>query len=238
MNQYRIYLRDNFENVFTQISEYKKFNKQIVFLEIGCGPMYLAKALADKCKLVAGVDFSYEALKMAEKMFSACGIKNYLLILSDINKMPIKDNTFDIVYGGGVIEHFKNTQQALCEIHRVLSPGGISFNAVPHLNLGSLTYRQMWGNIPDFPVLKQLAEFVHIKVLKARHMKFGYELSFLASRLKYMHKKAGFKKVYVGKFETKLMFEFIPNKRVKKFLDRLANSSSLFWPMIKVIGVK
>lgn len=237
--RYQLYLEDNFTNVYRQLSEYKDFKKQkTVFLEIGCGPMFLARTLADRCDLVIGIDFSLEALKTAQIMLERNKIKNYLLIHGDIKNIPIRDNCVDILYGGGVIEHFTDTYKAIEELYRVLKPEGISFNTVPHLNIGSLTYRQVWGNIPNFPIIKQIAEFIHIKLLRSKHMTFGYELSFLATHLKYLHKKAGFKKVEAKKFETKLMFEFIPTKMLKNSMSWLANNSPLFWPMIKVIGTK
>ena len=52
-------------------------------------------------------------------------------------------------------------------------------------------------------------------MLKRKHMIFGYELSFLNSTLKKIHKKAGFEKIEVGKFRCRL-----------------------FWPMIKVTAKK
>jgi len=238
-NRYQLYVEDNFSNVYRQLSEYKKFQKgKTVFLEIGCGPMFLARALSSKCKFVVGIDFSLEALKTAQVMLEKNKIKNYILIHGDIKNIPIQDNSIDILYGGGVIEHFTDTYTAIKELHRVLKPSGISFNTVPHLNIGSLTYRQVWGNIPNFPVLKQIAEFIHIRLLKSKHMTFGYEMSFLASHLKYLHKKAGFSKIKSTKFETKLMFEFIPTTFLKHLFSWLANNSPLFWPMIKVIGIK
>lgn len=234
---YQTYLKDNYDNVFRELNKSKQIN-DIVFLEIGSGPMLLGQAIAKKCKLIIGIDISLSALKIAKKMLESKGITNYLLIWADINKMPIQNDSIDLLYGGGVIEHFKDTQSIVNEMHRVLKPGGISFNTVPYLNLGALTYRQLWGNIPNFPILKQLAEFLHIGLLGARHMTFGYELSFSASHLKTLHKKAGFKKVAVDKFDTKLMFEFIPFNFLKKVCLYLAKHYRLFWPMIKVIGEK
>ena len=234
---YQTYIEDNYDNVFKQLNESKQIN-DIVFLEIGCGPLLLGQAIAKKCKLIVGIDISLSALKVAKKMLECKGIINYLLILGDINKMPIKENSIDLLYGGGVIEHFKNTQSVINEMYRVLKPGGISFNTVPYLNLGSLTYRQVWGNIPNLPIIKQLAEFIHIKLLRAKHMTFGYELSFSSSHLKFLHKKIGFKKVAVDKFDTKLMFDFIPFNFLKKICIYLANHSRLFWPMVKIIAEK
>ena len=69
-------------------------------------------------------------------------------------------------------------------------------------------------------------------------MIFGYEFSFLGSHIKRMHKTAGFKEVYVDQFATKLLFEFVPFALLRKFFIYLAETSPLFWPMIKVVGVK
>lgn len=234
---FQTYIQDNYDNVFKQLNKSKPIN-DIVFIEIGCGPFLLGQAIAKRCKLIIGIDVSLSALKIAKKMLESKGIANYLLILGDINKMPIKENSVDLLYGGGVIEHFKDTQTVINEMYRVLKPGGIAFNTVPYLNLGSLTYRQVWGNIPNFPVLKQLAEFLHIRLLRARHMRFGYELSFSAGYLKFLYKKSGFNKVAVEKFDSKLMFEFIHFNFLKNICVYLANQSRLFWPFVKVVAEK
>ena len=231
------YLKNFYEDTYQQLNAQKKINKGLTYLEIGCGPMFFGQEIASQCKFVIGIDLCPSALKIAQKMFEAKGIKNYLLIQGDILNMPIKKETIDLIYGGGVIEHFKNTKKCISELYRVLRKNGVSFNTVPYLNLGALTYRQIWGNIPNLPVLKQLAEFIHIKLLKGKHMIFGYELSFLGSTLKKIHKEIGFKKVKVDKFKVKLVFDYAP-KKLRPFLIRTANSNRLFWPMIKVIAQK
>ncbi len=233
---YETYMTTFYEDTYRQLNKVKKI-KNIVYLELGCGPFFLGQKLAKKCKLIIGIDFAPNALKIAQKMLEEKKIKNYLLIQGDILRMPIKDNSIDLVYGGGVIEHFGNTQKSVDEIYRVLKKDGISFNTVPLLNLGSLTYRQIWGDIPNFPVLKQLAEFVHIKLLKGKHMIFGYGLSFMGSTLERIHKNSGFKKIVVDKFDVTLLLEFIPGFIRKPFIW-LAENCSFFWPMIKVVGTK
>jgi len=230
------YLQRHFNEIYKQISEYKPI-KEVVYLEIGCGSMFFGQNIAKDCDLVIGVDFSKVALNTAHKLFKNKGIKNYFLIQADVREMPLRSDCIDLLYGGGVIEHFKDTQACVDELYRVLKPGGVSFNSVPYLNIGSLTYRQIWGNVPNVPILKQLAEFVHMKLLKARHMRFGYEMSFLGSTLKRIHKKAGFRTIVVDKFEVSLVFKSVP-KLLRPLFIRLANSSRLFWPMVKIIGKK
>lgn len=230
------YMKMYYEDTYRQLNEVKKI-KGNVYLEIGCGPFFMGQQLARQSKLIIGIDFAPSGLKIAKKMLDEKGIKNYLLIQGDILRMPIKENSIDLIYGGGVIEHFENTQKSVDEIYRVLAKKGVSFNTVPFLNLGALTYRQIWGDIPNFPVLKEIAEFVHIKLLKGKHMIFGYGLSFMGSTLRKVHKKAGFKKIIIDKFDANLLLEFLP-KFIRKPFIWIANNSRLFWAMIKVIGTK
>ena len=68
-------------------------------------------------------------------------------------------------------------------------------------------------------------------------MMFGYELSFTVGRLIKIHKKAGFKKILIEKLDVELVFLLFP-KIIRKPLIRLANSSKIFWPMVKVIAQK
>lgn len=231
------YRRTFFPYVYRQINQVRPI-KDSVFLEIGCGTFSLGQLIAPECRLVIGVDFSPLSLKLARQSLEERGIENYLLVLGDITQMPLRSNVADILYGGGVMEHFRQTQKAVNEFYRVLKTGGVSFNAVPYLNLGALTYRQIYGNIPNLPLIKQLAEFIHIKLLKSRHMIFGYELSFTTGQLVDLHRRAGFKNIKVEKFETMLIFEWVPFSFLKKVCVLVANNVRLFWPMVKVTAVK
>jgi ubiquinone/menaquinone biosynthesis C-methylase UbiE len=220
-----------------QLKKYYKLDKTKIYLEIGCGAFIIGALVAKDCQMVVGIDFSMPALLAAQKILKLNKVKNYLLIRGDIFKIPLKDKTIDLLYGGGVIEHFKDTAGCIAEYGRVLKRRGVALNAVPYLNVGSLTYRQIWGNIPDFPLLKQLAEFVHIKVLRAKHMYFGYELSFTQSKLRRLHRKFGFSKIEFKRFETQVMMGFIP-KFIRPAMVYLAEHCSWFWPMMMVVAKK
>lgn len=225
-----------FQDTYDQVKEAFRL-KNCVYLEIGCGEFVFGNLIAKDCKLVIGVDFSVSALLSARKLMEENGVKNYLLIHADINRLPFADNQIDLIYGGGVIEHFDSTERVVRELYRVLRKGGVSFNTVPYLNLGALTYRQIWGNIPDLPVLKQIYEFIHMKIFRGKTMRFGYEKSFTAGKLRRIHRKAGFREVRTDNFRVKLILEFLPGA-LKGIATWLCEHSRLFWPMIKVIGKK
>ena len=83
---------------------------------------------------VTGIDFSSEALYFAKKR----GIK---VKKASVEKLPFKDNTFDVVISIDVLNHksIKNDLTALSEIYRVLKPNGITIIRIPanswmHLN--------------------------------------------------------------------------------------------------------
>ncbi len=209
------------------------------YLEIGCGPFFNGVRLGKEFSVIIGIDICLSSLVVAKRIFLENNIKNYILIQGDILNMPIKENTIDFIYGGGVIEHFKNTMQCVKELYRCLKNSGISMNTIPYLNIGSLTYRQIWGNIPNFPIIREMAEIVHLRLLRGKHMTFGYEYSFTMSGIKRVHVSSGFKKnkIKVEKLEVNLIFEFLP-ARIRCAARYLASHSRLFWPMIKIIAMK
>lgn len=223
--------------VLEQISTHYQLKAGDTFLEIGCGPMFLGQALARRGLSVIGVDFSRTALEIAEKMFQESGLTNYRLIYGDITNLPLKDNSVDFIYGGGVIEHFDHPRSIIKGMHRVLKNEGWAFNTVPHLNLGALTYRQLWGNIPDFPILKHLAETFHLRLLRGRTMRFGYELSFTKNKMHRLFSQAGFRQVKVTAFRCWLPFEYLQSEKLKTAARFLAQSE-LFNPMLLVSAQK
>lgn len=103
-----------------QIKKYFNLKKNSVYFELGCGVFIIWTQVAKDCKLVVGIDFSLPALKAAKKILDFNGVKNYLLIRGDIFKIPIKDSSIDLLYGGGVIEHFKDTDSCISEYARIM----------------------------------------------------------------------------------------------------------------------
>lgn len=180
------------------INKYYNFNKKTIFLEIGCGPAHIGEYVMKKFdSYFIGIDFNYELLLTLKEYFDEKGYKKYLLIYGDINNMLIKDNSVDFIYGGGVIEHFSDTNHILKESYRILKRNGVSFNTVPSFNL--LWPLKFYYNIPSLPWLKNLFELIHIGLLKNKILenKYGYELSFTKNSLIEYYKQNGFKDIYI-----------------------------------------
>ncbi len=56
----------------------------------------------------------------------------------DICAMPYESESFDLVLATDVIEHVDDDKQAVCEIARILKPGGLALFTVP-------TFKMLWG---------------------------------------------------------------------------------------------
>ncbi len=205
-----------------------------IYCEIGCGIPWLGLEVARRGATVIGVDFSPLALRIASTMFLNEGL-NGLFILGDLNRLPVSTASCDVIYGGGVIEHLHSTQQVVDQLHRILRPGGIAFNTVPYLAIGSLTYRQVWGNIPDAPILRPLAEWLHMRLLGGRHMRFGYEKSFTRGKLRRLFKD--FTSVKIDRAAVDTQLEYLPFEWLRRPARRLARRR-LFWPMVMIQAQK
>lgn len=230
--------KKSFKSDWSEVKKRSSLKKEQIYLEIGCGTFYFGRALGKLGHTVVGVDISIKALKLARQGLKQSGVKDYLLVCGNILNMPFKDNSFHLIVGFGVIEHFDDTLASVTELNRILARRGVAFNSVPYLNLGSLTYRQIWGNIPRLPVLENLYSFFHIKILRAKHMRFGFELSFTKAYLEKIHYQAGFSKIIIGRFNCPLVFEYLRFKPLRRLALYLAKKSSLFWPMISVSATK
>jgi SAM-dependent methyltransferase len=229
------YTHDYLDDTLSQLLDGITVKTHPRYLEIGCGACFLGEALARRGFQVAGVECCVEALKVARQVHRKDKRRPFF-VGGDLNHLPMRDASVDFLYGGGVIEHFEDTLGAVRELARVLRPGGRSFNTVPYFSLASLSYRQLWGNIPDLPVLKGLFEFVHLRLLGGRHMRYGYEKSFTAAKMRAIHLEAGFSKVEIFRFKVFLPLYFMPGPL--KALARRLTQWRPFWPMIAVVATK
>lgn len=96
-------------------------------LDLGCGAgfdCFLAAKKVGASGKVIGVDMTEEMIKKARLNAEKSGIKNVEFILSEIEKMPIPDNSVDIIITNCVINLTPDKSETFKEAHRVLKPGG------------------------------------------------------------------------------------------------------------------
>jgi SAM-dependent methyltransferase len=132
------------------------FSTKAKVIEVGCGT---GQTLNMQCDTF-GMDISLPALELAKEN---CNHP----IRGDIFHIPFKDETFDLVYNSGVIEHFQEPYNhiAVKEMIRITKPGGMIIVIVP--NSLCLWYR--------------LGKWV-ANVMK--NFEFGYEEDYTPVRLK------------------------------------------------------
>jgi len=116
-------------------------------LDIGCGNGKLGELIKNELKDVEvyGVDISSNALKAAKKRGLITVKQNV-----DGKKLKFKDNTFDLVICGDIIEHVYNNFFLLKEIKRILKKGGRLIVSVPNVNAWYNRFLSLIGKMPCF----------------------------------------------------------------------------------------
>jgi glycosyltransferase involved in cell wall biosynthesis/ubiquinone/menaquinone biosynthesis C-methylase UbiE len=92
-------------------------------LEIGGGMGTDLAQFARHGARVTDVDLSAGHLELARENLALRGLTG-TFILHDAETLPFDDSAFDVVYSNGVIHHTPNTRSVICEMRRVLRPGG------------------------------------------------------------------------------------------------------------------
>jgi SAM-dependent methyltransferase len=116
-------------------------------LENGCGIGQYVRRLAESGGTVIGLEYDFErareAHRVAPHIVNAAG-----------EDLPFPDGHFDLVVSHEVIEHVADDRQSICEMVRVLKPGGRIVLFCPNRGYPFETHGVYWrgiyrfGNIP------------------------------------------------------------------------------------------
>ena len=102
-------------------------------LEPGCGRGEFLNNFKELGLDVVGVDISPEAANFENGLdIKLCDIEN--------EKLPFKNNTFDVIYSKSFIEHLYYPERYLEEAFRVLKPNGLLITLVPDWESNYKTY--------------------------------------------------------------------------------------------------
>ncbi len=89
------------------------------FLDIACGPGYLAGAAAERGANAVGVDFAPSMVTEAKKTFPRAEFRH-----GNAEALQFESDSFDAVVCGFGLGHLPEPDKALLEAFRVLRPGG------------------------------------------------------------------------------------------------------------------
>ena len=92
-------------------------------LEYGCAYGSNALRLAPSARSATGIDISDVAIERGRQRAKQKGLTNVRLEAMDAEAMTFPDNSFDLVFGSGIIHHL-DIDRAYAELARVLRPGG------------------------------------------------------------------------------------------------------------------
>ncbi len=91
-------------------------------LDLGCGTGRLTVPLARGGARVTGLDFTPEMMQEARRKLHNVDVRWVEHALPE--PLPFEGQSFDLVVMGLVIEHIEDLDALLCEVARVLRPGG------------------------------------------------------------------------------------------------------------------
>ena len=146
-------------------------------LDFGCGIGSSAeKVIKYNPKKITGIDISEVSIEKAKKKAKELNINiNYKV--GNCEKTSLDQNSFDIVYGTGILHHLE-INKCLDEIHRILRPkGNLLFieplGTNPIINL----YRKLTPNArskDEHPLIKKDFEYLNKKFIDVKIKYYGF----------------------------------------------------------------
>ncbi len=109
------------QKILSVLREHKNLTTSLL-LDIGTGSGHIIARIARHTKKAVSVDLYDERTSK----------KGYEFRKIPSEKLPFKNNTFDIALSNHVLEHIPNQKTHLSEIHRVLKKKGILYLATPN----------------------------------------------------------------------------------------------------------
>jgi ArsR family transcriptional regulator len=96
----------------------------MVIADLGAGEGAFSLLLAQRAKKVIAVDTSAKMIEVAREQALRNGVKNVEFRLGDMEEVPIKAATADLVWISQSLHHALHPGRALAEANRILRPGG------------------------------------------------------------------------------------------------------------------
>lgn len=96
-----------------------------VCLDLGCGPGGFLSLMAPLVRRMVGVDIAPQFVSEAQATIERRGLTNSEAVLSDGDRLPFDDGSFDSVAMIDTIHHLEDVDATMAEATRVLRRGGM-----------------------------------------------------------------------------------------------------------------
>lgn len=160
-------------------------NKKV--LDIGCNTGILLIPLKERGIDILGIDISISDIKKAKKNLLQRNLSDKCVQVANAQKLPFKDNYFDVVLLSDILEHVVEPNIVAKEAIRVLKPNGIVLATVPNelhpvvkysWVRKLLTGRKNVDEHLDIPFSKKKLSklFCETKIIKLSFIGFGSEI--------------------------------------------------------------
>jgi ubiquinone/menaquinone biosynthesis C-methylase UbiE len=131
--------QDAILNLFVKHVQPKKGERAI---DMGCGTGEFSNKLNQFGLQVTGLDISEKSIRHCKEKYG----ESITFETKDIENTGFPDNSVDIIFFGGILHHFPNSEKVFAEAHRILKKGGRVFAFDPnYYNLIIWTYRELLG---------------------------------------------------------------------------------------------
>jgi ubiquinone/menaquinone biosynthesis C-methylase UbiE len=114
-------------------------------LEVGCGRGSMSAYFSENGFRCTLLDSSTSVIKIASEIFSIQGLKGKFCV-GDAMALPFPDDSFDVVFSIGLLEHFENINIPIEEQIRVLLPGGLFLGYVVPKYTDNIQIHYEWIN--------------------------------------------------------------------------------------------
>jgi arsenite methyltransferase len=108
-------------------TEFANLKKGDRVLDLGSGAgndCFVARSIVGSEGYVTGLDFSQAMIKKARENAMKLGYDNMEFIEGDIEEMPLKSSSYDVILSNCVLNLVPDKEKAFAQILRVLKPGG------------------------------------------------------------------------------------------------------------------
>jgi ubiquinone/menaquinone biosynthesis C-methylase UbiE len=114
----------------------------LTLLDAGCGQGILLENFTKRGNVfVIGIDISLKMLKIAKR-------RSYEVIQCDLNYLPFRNKTFDIIVASEVLEHFIDVRSLLRVFYDLLRIRGTLICTCPNINTPSAYFYMLLYDLP------------------------------------------------------------------------------------------